>query len=402
MAKVLMHADPEHRWHIATMTVKEALARWKGKAAKTAMHEEIKRLILNGTWELVERPRGVNIMKNRWLLLTMYHVDDTVASEKARLVVKGFTQVCGADYDETYAPVGSYVTLRIFLSIVAVLDLHLMQLDMKNAFLQSKLDYVLYMYQPDYYNDGTGRVDEALYFKAGDDWVACLVLVYVDDLLVASSSLAMLKELKELLEAVFELHEISPVENYLGLKFVIDRSARRVWLNQQSYVDKLQVTLDDEEAKLRKEEYRQKVGSLQFASTTTRPDIAFACSKLGSGLTVRSDNHWREVDRFLHYLCDTRDIALEFGGGSKSLCLVGYGDADYAGDKQNCCSTNGYVFSEYVAATEAGKEARRLHFLLAEFQLLDTEKPTVIYVDNQSAITVAEGLGLKGNLKHME
>ncbi|CAI7879074.1 unnamed protein product [Closterium sp. NIES-54] len=183
MAKVLMHADPEHRWHIATMTVKEALARWKGKAAKTAMHEEIKRLILNGTWELVERPRGVNIMKNRWLLLTMYHVDDTVASEKARLVVKGFTQVCGADYDETYAPVGSYVTLRIFLSIVAVLDLHLMQLDMKNAFLQSKLDYVLYMYQPDYYNDGTGRVckllkslyglkQSLLWYKALDDMLS--------------------------------------------------------------------------------------------------------------------------------------------------------------------------------------------------------------------------------------
>ncbi|CAI7932776.1 unnamed protein product [Closterium sp. NIES-54] len=86
-----------------------------------------------------------------------YHTDDTVEREKARLVVKGFTQVYGADYNETYAPVSSYLTLRIFLSIVAVLDLNLMQLDMKNAFLQSKLERVLYMYQPDYFNDGTGR-----------------------------------------------------------------------------------------------------------------------------------------------------------------------------------------------------------------------------------------------------
>ncbi|CAI5965008.1 unnamed protein product [Closterium sp. NIES-65] len=173
--------------------------------------------------------------EHRWDISIMtFRIDDTVECEKARLVVKGFTQVYGADYDETYAPVNSYVTLRIFLSIVAILDLNLMQLDMKNAFLQSKLDRVLYMYQPDYFNDGTGRVckllkslyglkqspllwytvlndvlvgtgwkksqvDEDLYFKAGDDKVTCWVLVYVDDLLTASSSTAMLKELKELL-----------------------------------------------------------------------------------------------------------------------------------------------------------------------------------------------------------
>ncbi|CAI7888987.1 unnamed protein product [Closterium sp. NIES-54] len=269
-----IHADPEHRWDISTMTVKEALASWKGPAVKADMEEEIRSLINMGTWEVVERPPGVNVMKNRWVLTTKYHVDDTVERKKARLVVKGFTQVYGADYDETVAPVGSYVTLRIFLSIVAVLNLNLMQLDMKNAFLQSKLDRVLYMSQPDYFNDGTGRVckllkslyglkqspllwylalnnvlvgarwkksqvDDALYFKVGEDGVACWVLVYVDDLLAASSSTEMLKELKELLESAFELREISPVQKYLGLEIVRDRSAGKLWLHQQGYADKL-------------------------------------------------------------------------------------------------------------------------------------------------------------------
>ncbi|CAI6011336.1 unnamed protein product [Closterium sp. NIES-65] len=366
-----VHADPEHRWDIATMT-------------------------------------------NRWVLTTKYRIDDTVEREKARLVVKGFTQVYGADYDETYSPVSSYVTLRIFLSIVAVLDLNLMQLDMKNAFLQSKLDRVLYMYQPDYFDDGTGRVckllkslyglkqspllwyraldgvllgagwkksqvDEALYFKTGDDGVTCWVLVYVDDLLAASNSTAMLNELKELLEAAFELREISPVEKYLGLEIVRDRPARKLWLHQQGYADKLRrrfvdeelggrvpktpvsvdayahLTFDDEEAQEREEEeYRQKVGSLQFAATTTRPDIAFACSKLGSGLTVRSDQHWREVDRCLAFLADTRDTALEFGGEPESLELIGYVDADDAGDKQNRTSTGGYVFVYGAAPISRG------------------------------------------------
>ncbi|CAI7906692.1 unnamed protein product [Closterium sp. NIES-54] len=229
------------------MMVKEALASWKGKAMKAAMEEEIRSFVGMGTLELVERPRGVNIMKNRWVLTTKYRLDDTVEHEKARLVMKGFTQVYGADYDETYSPVSSYVTLRIFLSIVAVLDLNLMQLDMKNAFLQSKLDRVLYMYQPDYLDDGTGQVDEALYYKAGDIEVTCWMLVYVIDLLAASSSPAMLKELKELLEAAFKLREISPVVKYLGLEIMRDRPAKKLWLHQQSYADKLRRRFINEE-----------------------------------------------------------------------------------------------------------------------------------------------------------
>ncbi|CAI7788665.1 unnamed protein product [Closterium sp. NIES-54] len=237
------------------MTVKEALASWKGKAVKAAMEEEIRSLVGMGTWELVERPPGVNIMKNRWVLTTKYHIDDTIKREKARLVVKGFTQVYGADYDETYAPVSSYVTLMIFLSIVADLDLNLMR------FLQSKLDQVLYMYQLDYFNAGTGRgckllkslyglkqlpllwyraldgvlvgaswkknqVDMALYFKVGDNKVTYWVLVYVDDLLAASSSAAMLKEL---LKAAFELQEISPVQKYAGTPTVL-------WVDNKSAI----------------------------------------------------------------------------------------------------------------------------------------------------------------------
>ncbi|CAI7755756.1 unnamed protein product [Closterium sp. NIES-53] len=281
----------------------------------------------NGTWELVKRLRGVNIMKNWWVLTSKYRIDDTIVREKARLVVKGFTQVYGADYEETYSPVSSYVRLRIFLSIVVVLDLNLVQLDMKNAVLHSKLDRVLYMYQPEYFDDGTGRVNKALYFKVGDNGVTCWVLVFVDDLLTTSSSTAMLKELKELLEAAFELREISPVIKYLGLEIVRDRPTRQH--QQNSCAD----------AQEREEEdYRQKFGSLQFAATTTRLDIAFACSKLGSGLTVRSDQHLREVDRRLAYLADTP-------------------------------------------------------------QRWEADCP---WVDNKLAITVTEGLGLQGKLKHME
>ncbi|CAI7754073.1 unnamed protein product [Closterium sp. NIES-54] len=60
-----MHTDPEQRWDISTMTVKEALASWKSKAVKAAMEEEIHSLVGMETRELVECLPGVNIMKNR-------------------------------------------------------------------------------------------------------------------------------------------------------------------------------------------------------------------------------------------------------------------------------------------------------------------------------------------------
>ncbi|CAI7805207.1 unnamed protein product [Closterium sp. NIES-54] len=186
-----MHIDPEHHWDVSTMTVKEALASWKGKAVKATMEEEIRSLVGKGTWELVERSPGVNIMKNRWMMTTKHHIDDTVEREKARLVVKGFTKVYGADYDETYAPVSSYSQRstgdpRLILEkgyrhvglrgakvsgsnpsectsgIPVQGGVRGPLLNMKNAFLQSKLDQVLYMYQSDYFNDGTDRLDAGL------------------------------------------------------------------------------------------------------------------------------------------------------------------------------------------------------------------------------------------------
>ncbi|CAI7770735.1 unnamed protein product [Closterium sp. NIES-53] len=216
----------------------------------------------------------------------------------------------------------------------------------------------------------------------------------------------------------FELREISPVVKYLGLEIVRDRPARKTWLHQLNYADKLRRRFID----------KGQGGRIQktpFAAITTRPDIAFACSKLGSSLTVKSDQHGREVDCCLAYLTDTRDTALEFGGGPESLELINYVDADNTGDKQNRTSTGKYVFVyggatvslsssrikcatltstkfEYVAATDACKEGRRIRFLLAELKLLNAGKLAVLRVDNKSAITVARGLGLTGNLKHLE
>ncbi|CAI7743657.1 unnamed protein product [Closterium sp. NIES-53] len=315
-----VHADPEHRWDIATMTVKEALASWKGKAVKAAMEEEIHSLVGMGTWELVERPRGVNITRNRWVLTTKYRLNDTVERKKARLVVKGFTQVCGADYDETYSPSP--------LLWYRALDGVLLGAGWKKS-----------------------QVDEALYFKAGDDGVTCWVLVYVDVLLAASSSPAMLKELKELLEAAFELREISPVVKYLGLEIVRDRPARKLWLHPQGYADKLRRRFID----------REQGGRLPKTpvSVDAYAELTFD-AEVPMGLLQHSGVEFDPV---------TRRLRVRLRRGRRLL-------------------------------VELAHQVRNI--VVDRVRLVDERKPTILHVDNKSVITVAEGLGLTGNLKHME
>jgi len=77
---------------------------------------------------------------------------------KARLVAKGYSQVEGVDFNDIYAPVSRFTTFRALMAKAAQEDLHMKQLDVKNAFLYGNLDETdIYMQQPPRFEDGTGR-----------------------------------------------------------------------------------------------------------------------------------------------------------------------------------------------------------------------------------------------------
>jgi len=107
---------------------------------RATMADELQALIDNGTWRLVPRPPGANVVTGKWIFKHKYHSDGSLARHKARWVVRGFSQQHGIDYDETFSPVVKPGTIRTVLSIAASHHWPIHQLDVKNAFLHGHLD----------------------------------------------------------------------------------------------------------------------------------------------------------------------------------------------------------------------------------------------------------------------
>ena len=116
---------------------------------KKAMNQEMESMYSNKVWELVEAPNGVKPIGCKWIYKRKRGVDGRVETFKVRLVAKGFTQKEGIDYEETFSPVAMLKSIRILLSIAAVLDYEIWQMDVKTAFLNGHLEENIYMQQPD-------------------------------------------------------------------------------------------------------------------------------------------------------------------------------------------------------------------------------------------------------------
>ena len=112
------------------------------------MHEEHHQFILNDVWELVPRPKDVNVIGTKWIFKNKSDEHGTMIRNKSRLVGQGYTQVEGVDFDETFAPVARLESIKILLAIACYLNFKLYQMDVKSAFFNGMLQEEVYVEQP--------------------------------------------------------------------------------------------------------------------------------------------------------------------------------------------------------------------------------------------------------------
>ena len=171
-------------------------------------------------------------------------------------------------------------------------------------------------------------------------------------------------------------------------------------------------------------EYQSALGSLMYLMLGNRPDIAYAIGILSQHAATPGKAHWDVLMRVYHYLRDTNNLKLTYHGSSKAEELLGYIDTNFAGDTVDHRLSTGYTFilssaavswaskrqhtvatssteAEYVAGSEAAKEAIWFRLILSELGMLK-EGPTEILLDNQSAIALAKNPVFHGWMRHVE
>jgi hypothetical protein len=119
----------------------------KHKVWKDAMIEEYESILKNDVWEVVPRPHGKSMVTSKWLYKIKHAIDGSVEKFKARFVAHGFSQKERIDYDEIFAPVAKYTSIRIIISLASVFYWKLHQMDVKTAFLNGEVEQEVYIEQ---------------------------------------------------------------------------------------------------------------------------------------------------------------------------------------------------------------------------------------------------------------
>ena len=348
-----------------------------------AMNAEIQSMYDNKVWKLVPLPPNAKVVKSKWIYKKKTDMDGVVYIYKARLVAKGFTQTYGVDYEETFSPVADIRAIRILLAIAAYYDYEIWQMDIKTAFLNGYLEEEIYMEQPEGYvapgqeskvcklvkslyglkeapkqwhqkfdhvmmESGyqINECDKCVYVKNTSDGYVILCL-YVDDMLIVGSNDKMIQSTKNMLNARFDMKDMGLADVILGVK--ITRAENGLTLSQTHYVDKILEKFNSGDSSIARTpidtshhlsknrgegveqmEYARIIGSLMYLMSCTRPDLAFAISRLSRYTSNPSAEHWKSITRVLRYLRYTRTYGLHYT--RYPAVIEGYTDANWISD----------------------------------------------------------------------
>lgn len=112
------------------------------------METELAALVQTGTWKLVDLPPNTTPIGCIWVYKIKHHADGSIERFKASLVAKGYNQIEGLDYFDTYSPVVKLTTVRPVIALASIHHWFIHQLDVNNAFLHGELQEDVYMQLP--------------------------------------------------------------------------------------------------------------------------------------------------------------------------------------------------------------------------------------------------------------
>ena len=292
--------------------------------------------------------------------------------------------------------------------------------------------------------------DPCLYVFDRDQESRVIVIIYVDDMLLASKDIERLELVKSKLKSTFKMVDLGPVSNILGIKVERDGPTGRIHLSQKRYVEELlkkfnmedvktvttpiepnmkitkamQPTTDDERYKMKTRPYRELVGGLIYLSNATRPDIAFAARTLSRFCSDPGEEHWLVAKNVLRYLKATLNHGITYSKNDEGI--KAYSDSDWAGDidDRRSCSGNVLILSgspiswksikqasvalltmeaEYAALSEVSREIVYIKRLLLHMGFEKCVKsPINVFCDNQSAIELSKNAVFHKRSKHID
>ncbi|KAL6335669.1 hypothetical protein AAG906_032854 [Vitis piasezkii] len=344
----------------------------------------------------------------RLALSNDYYVYLGEGEYKARLVAKGNTQREGIDFIETFSLVSTKDSFRLIMALVAHFDLELHQMDVKTTFLNGDLSEEAYMSQPEGFKENgkenMNKFDQCIYMKVNGSKYIFMVL-YIDDILLASSDANLLNDTKRILSANFNMKDLGEASFVLGIEIYRDRSRNLLGPSQRAYInrvlkkfnwqtckagdvpvvkgDKLsneQCPKNDlEKDAMKTIPYASAIGSLMYVQVCTRPDIAFIVNVRGRYLSNPRHDHWVAAKKVMRYIQRMKDFMLVYRKVDNLESLI----------------ASSTMYAKFVACYGASSQAVWLRNLISELQVVDSIfRPIVIYCEIMQ-LTVSKHMEIK-------
>ncbi|CAI7739441.1 unnamed protein product [Closterium sp. NIES-54] len=335
------------------------------------------------------------------------------------------------------------------------------QMDVTIAFLNGILEEEIFMMQPEWFDDGSGRVwklKKALYglkqaprqwyleeigftpssanhslFMLGEGEQKSFMVVYVDAILIFTPSSDLVKEVMLKLQDKFKCKALGDVSFYLGLHIERDVEKRCMRVHQRKYLEALAANFGQSEGHVAT--LFPSGFNLMYAAVNTRPDVAFATEQLARVVECPNEEQVAAGMRVAKYLGQTPTVGLQNSAAARRrqkgadgvepgrLFLTAFSDASYASEPEDMTSVGGFFFcvgggltaweskkqvdqalssveSEYMALFRAVREIVWQRRLLAELGE-EQQGSTPLYCDSQGAIALSKNPVLRGLTKHM-